>query len=71
MAEIPESHADLIGAPHLAHVATTNKNGSPQVSPIWLLRGGRWIPAEIIGKIIKKSNLEIFCKIDDSIFART
>ena len=30
----------MIGAPHLAHVATTNKNGSPQVSPIWLLREG-------------------------------
>jgi PPOX class probable F420-dependent enzyme len=40
MAEIPASHADLIGAPHLAHVATTNKDGSPQVSPIWLLQDG-------------------------------
>ena len=40
MAEIPESHVDLIGAPHLAHLATTNQDGSPQVSPIWLLRDG-------------------------------
>ena len=40
MTEIPESHVDLIGAPHLAHLATTNKDGSPQVSPIWLLRDG-------------------------------
>ncbi len=40
MAGIPESHADLIGAPHLAHVATTNKDGSPQVSPIWTKRDG-------------------------------
>ncbi len=43
MAGIPESHADLIGAPHLAHLATTNKDGSPQVSPIWLLRDGETI----------------------------
>ena len=40
MATIPESHADLIGAPHLAHLATINADGSPQTSPIWLKRDG-------------------------------
>ncbi|HJN92944.1 MAG TPA: PPOX class F420-dependent oxidoreductase [Dehalococcoidia bacterium] len=40
MTEIPQSHIDLIGAPHLAHLATTNKDGSPQNSPIWLKLDG-------------------------------
>jgi PPOX class probable F420-dependent enzyme len=40
MTEIPQTHIDLIGAPHLAHLATTNKDGSPQNSPIWLKLDG-------------------------------
>lgn len=37
---IPASHADLVGPPHLAHVATLNPNGAPQVSPVWIVRDG-------------------------------
>ncbi len=40
MATIPESHADLIGAPHFAHLATVNADGSPQTSVIWVQRDG-------------------------------
>ena len=38
MAEIPASHADLVGAPHFAHLATLNPDGSPQASVIWVRR---------------------------------
>lgn len=37
---IPQSHADLLGAPHFAHVCTVNADGSPQTSPVWLNREG-------------------------------
>lgn len=40
MAKIPDSHADLIGAPHFAHLATVNADGSPQTSVIWVQRDG-------------------------------
>ncbi|MEE9278274.1 MAG: PPOX class F420-dependent oxidoreductase [Dehalococcoidia bacterium] len=40
MATIPESHAALVGAPHFAHLATINKDGSPQTSPVWVQRDG-------------------------------
>ena len=37
---VPQSHADLLGAPHFAHVCTVNADGSPQTSPVWLNREG-------------------------------
>ena len=40
MAQIPESHADLLGAPHFAHLCTINADGSPQTSPVWVTRDG-------------------------------
>lgn len=40
MAVIPDSHADLVGAPHFAHLATINADGSPQSTPIWVQRDG-------------------------------
>ncbi len=40
MATSPDSHADLIGAPHFAHLATVNADGSPQTSVIWVQRDG-------------------------------
>ena len=32
---IPESHADLLAQPALAHVATVGPNGEPQNNPVW------------------------------------
>ena len=32
---IPESHADLLEQPVLAHVATVGRNGEPQNNPVW------------------------------------
>ena len=36
MASVPAEHADLVGAPHFAHLVTVNRDGSPQSSPIWI-----------------------------------
>lgn len=32
---IPESHADILEQPVLAHVATVGPNGEPQNNPVW------------------------------------
>ena len=40
MATIPADFRDLVGAPHFAHLATINTDGSPQSSPIWVKRDG-------------------------------
>lgn len=32
---IPESHADILQQPVLAHVATVGPNGEPQNNPVW------------------------------------
>ena len=37
---IPDSHADLLGAPHFGHLATLNADGSPTTSPVWITRDG-------------------------------
>ena len=36
MAAVPSELADLVGAPHFAHLVTVNRDGSPQSSPIWI-----------------------------------
>ncbi len=36
MASVPHEFADLVGAPHFAHLVTVNRDGSPQSSPIWI-----------------------------------
>ncbi len=33
---IPESHADLLDQPVLAHVATIGPDGEPQSNPVWV-----------------------------------
>jgi len=35
MSVVPESHADLLDAVTLAHVATIGPKGEPQVNPVW------------------------------------
>ena len=36
---VPAEFADLVGAPHFAHLVTVNPDGSPQSSPIWVRPG--------------------------------
>lgn len=55
---IPDSHADLIGAPHLAHLATINADGSPQVSPVWVKRDGDDVLFSTAANRLKARNLQ-------------
>ncbi len=36
MTAVDPQLADLVGAPHFAHLVTVNRDGSPQSSPIWI-----------------------------------
>ncbi|MCY3823574.1 MAG: PPOX class F420-dependent oxidoreductase [Nitrospinae bacterium] len=40
MALIPESHAGILDTKALLYLGTLNKNGSPQVSPVWFGTNG-------------------------------
>jgi PPOX class probable F420-dependent enzyme len=40
MAKIPEGFRDILDKKTLAHLATTGRDGSPQVSPVWIDRDG-------------------------------
>lgn len=37
---IPAEYHDLVGAPHFAHLATMNADGSPQSTVVWIQRDG-------------------------------
>jgi PPOX class probable F420-dependent enzyme len=55
---IPTSHADLLSATTLAHVATLGPNGEPQVSPVWFDWDGTFLRfAQISGYQQKVRNL--------------
>lgn len=43
MAQIPDSHADILGKKSFAHVATVNADGIPQVTPVWVDYDGEHI----------------------------
>lgn len=36
MANVPDSHLDLLKGVNFAHLATLNPGGEPQVSPVWI-----------------------------------
>jgi PPOX class probable F420-dependent enzyme len=36
MAQIPEDAKSVLDQPNLAHLATINPDGSPQVTPVWI-----------------------------------
>jgi PPOX class probable F420-dependent enzyme len=38
MTTLPESHADLLERPVLAALATVEPDGTPQVTPVWILQ---------------------------------
>ena len=40
MAKIPEDFQDILDKKTLVHLATTGRDGSPQVSPVWVDREG-------------------------------
>ncbi|MCA9578369.1 MAG: PPOX class F420-dependent oxidoreductase [Myxococcales bacterium] len=57
MSLIPESHLDLLDKPAFAHVATLMKDGSPQVTPVWIDREGDMVVINSAAGRVKDKNL--------------
>ena len=58
MSKIPESHVDLLDKPAFAHVATLMKDGSPQVTPVWVDREGDKVVINSAAGRVKDKNLK-------------
>lgn len=57
MSIIPASHSDLLEKPAFAHVATLMKDGSPQVTPVWIDREGDLVVINSAAGRVKDKNL--------------
>lgn len=56
--ELTDKAKALIDAKSFAHVATINKDGSPQVSPVWIERDGDTVIVNSEQKRLKVRNLK-------------
>lgn len=57
MAQIPEDAVHLLEGTHLAHVATVNEDGSPQVTPVWVDHDGDTVLVNTARGRLKDRNL--------------
>jgi PPOX class probable F420-dependent enzyme len=57
MAEIPAEAKHLLGGKHVAHLATLMRDGSPQVSPVWIDEQDGLIVLNTAGGSLKSENL--------------
>jgi PPOX class probable F420-dependent enzyme len=57
VASIPEDAVYLLEGTHLAHVATVNADGSPQVTPVWVDHDGDTVLINTARGRIKEQNL--------------
>jgi PPOX class probable F420-dependent enzyme len=58
MATIPASHADILSKQAFAHLATLNRDGSPQVTPVWVDFDGTHVVINTAKGRVKHKNLE-------------
>ena len=56
-APIPAEYADLLVKPAIAHVATLMPDGSPQVTPVWIMREGDLLVINSARGRLKDKNL--------------
>jgi PPOX class probable F420-dependent enzyme len=56
-AEIPATHRDLLTKKTFAHLATTMKDGSPQVTPVWFDTDGAYIRVNSAEGRLKDKNM--------------
>lgn len=54
---VPEEFADLLDGKLLAHAATVDAHGAPQVNPVWFLRDGEHILIGVREVTAKYQNL--------------
>ena len=57
MAGIPAEAVHLLEGRHLAHVATVNADGSPQVTPVWIDHDGDTVLINTATGRVKERNL--------------
>ncbi len=55
--EIPASHRDLLTTKTFAHLATTMKDGSPQVTPVWFDTDGPYVRVNSAVGRLKDKNM--------------
>ena len=56
-ADIPATHRDLLTKKTFAHLATTMKDGSPQVTPIWFDTDGAYVRVNSAVGRLKDKNM--------------
>jgi len=63
MAKIPEGFQDILDKKTLVHLATTGKDGSPQVSPVWVDREGDTIIINSAKGRVKDRNMRSHARV--------
>jgi PPOX class probable F420-dependent enzyme len=63
MAKIPEAFQDILDKKTLVHLATTGKDGSPQVSPVWVDREGDTIIINSAKGRVKDRNMRSHARV--------
>lgn len=63
MAKIPEDFQDILDKKTLVHLATTGKDGSPQVSPVWVDREGDTIIINSAKGRVKDRNMRSHARV--------
>ena len=58
MAAIPQSYRDLFDKKSIAHLATVGRDGTPQVTPVWIDYDGTHIRFNTARGRVKTKNLE-------------
>ena len=59
MALIPDSHAGILDTKALLYLGTQNKDGSPQVSPVWFVTNGDIIEVNSAKGRLKDLNMRV------------
>ena len=67
MAKVPEGFRDLLNKKAFAHVATVGRDGSPQVTPVWVDYDGTHVRFNTARGRVKDKNLQNNPKIAISI----
>ena len=67
MALIPESHAGILDTKALLYLGTQNKDGSPQVSPVWFGTNGDIIEVNSAKGRLKDMNMRARPKVSIAI----
>lgn len=54
---VPESYRDILESTTMAHLATIDRHGHPQVNPIWFLWDGERVTFSVLADTVKYKNM--------------